>query len=223
MQYIFHEEASKESIKIRGEEYKYLFKVRRHKVDDIIEFRCKEDIENLYLYKVISVDAKAAHLELQETKKYLVQANTRLHLGWCVIDTKSIEKVLPSLNEMGVAKITFIQCDRSQKSFKIDEKRLGRIIESSSQQCGRSEMMQFDQVKDIESFLQMYPNTAVLDFCNEILSCEENIETVLIGCEGGFTENERTIFSKQRVFRLDTPMILRSESAALAIAAKVLL
>ena len=62
----------------------------------------------------------------------------------------------------------------------------------------------------------------VLDFCDSILGDTDNIQTVLIGCEGGFSEKEREILKHLESFRLDTKMILRSESAAMAIASKVL-
>ena len=52
---------------------------------------------------------------------------------------------------------------------------------------------------------------------------ENDVKTVLIGCEGGFSEDERQKLESLKRFRLDTPMILRSESAAMAIASKVLI
>jgi 16S rRNA (uracil1498-N3)-methyltransferase len=140
-----------------------------------------------------------------------------------VVDNKSVEKVLPLLNELGVSKITFIYCDRSQKNFKPDFKRYERILESSMQQCGRSEMMIFSEMKDIEAFIADNPQTVVFDFCDEVLEDGEGIDTVLIGSEGGFSESERTFLTEQKVLRLDTPMILRSETAATAIASKILL
>ena len=48
------------------------------------------------------------------------------------METKNIEKVLPTLNEMGVHEITFIYCERSQKSFKVDFKTDFPSIEKSS-------------------------------------------------------------------------------------------
>jgi 16S rRNA (uracil1498-N3)-methyltransferase len=152
-----------------------------------------------------------------------VAAPKKLHIGWCIVDSKSVEKVLPLLNELGVSKITFIYCDRSQKNFKPDFKRYERILESSMQQCGRSEMMLFDEMKNIAAFLQENPQTVVFDFCEEVLGDSSDINTVLIGSEGGLSEAERTLLKEQKVFRLDTPMILRSETAATAIASKILL
>jgi len=222
VQYLFLDSAGDSSLKLKSEEYKYLFKVRRHNVNDILYFLQRDKSEELYKYKVLFFDGRSASLELVSSEKKVIKAEKYLHIAWCVIDPKSVEKVLPSLNEIGVSKITFIFCDRSQKNYKIDLKRYERILETSSQQCGRSESIVFDTVKNISDFIKTNPETVVLDFCDEVLSCENDIQTVLIGCEGGFSDEERNQVEKLKRFRLDTGMILRSESAAMAIASKVL-
>lgn len=223
MQYLFSFNAGDSSLKLKGEDYKYLFKVRRHKVDGILYFRHKEKSEELYKYKVLSIDGRFAALELLSCETKEIMPKKDLHIAWCVIDPKSVEKVLPSLNEIGVSKITFIFCDRSQKNYKIDLKRYERILEASSQQCGRSRPIEFNIVKNISTFISEHPETVILDFCDDVLGCEDEVHTVLIGCEGGFSEDERDMLSSLKRFRFNTPMILRSESAAVAIASKVLL
>ena len=223
MQFLFSDDAGKSSLKLKGEEYKYLFKVRRHDVDDILYFRTKLKSEELHKYKVISLDGRSALLEHISSQVKETKSDKELHIAWCVIDPKSVEKVLPSLNEIGVSKISFIYCARSQKNFKTDLSRYERILETSSQQCGRSKAIVFEVFKNLDDFLSLNPDTLVLDFCDEVLGCEDEVSTVLIGCEGGFSQDERDKVQKLKRFRLDTPMILRSESAAMAIAAKVLI
>jgi len=223
VRFLFDDEAGKERLTLKGESFKYIIKVRRHQAGDELGFRNPKDSERLYRYEIMTVDGRTAVLELRSQATETVKAAKRLHIGWCVVDSKSVEKVLPLLNELGVAKITFIYCDRSQKNFKADFKRYERILESSMQQCGRSEMMVFDEKKNIEAFLAENPETVVFDFCEEVLGEGSGIETVLIGSEGGFSEAEREMLSSQRMVRLDTLMILRSETAATAIASKILL
>ena len=63
---------------------------------------------------------------------------------------------------------------------------------------------------------------SVFDFTDKTLGCENDFKTVLIGCEGGFSPREKELLKAQEVFRLDTPMILRSESAVMAVASKIL-
>ncbi len=223
MIYLFNENAGKERFSIKGEDFKYLIKVRRHGVGDTLGFRNKEDIKTLHLYKLVDIEPRSATFELLSSEILEIKAKKELHIGWCVIDSKSVEKVLASLNEVGVSKITFIYCERSQKNFKADFKRYERIIEASNQQCGRTELMEFATCKNIERFIQENPDTKVFDFTDKTLECKSDFTTVLIGCEGGFSPKEKEFLKNQEVFRLDTPMVLRSESAALAVASKILL
>ena len=51
----------------------------------------------------------------------------------------------------------------------------------------------------------------------------DKISTLVIGCEGGFTDRERSLFNQDRVVGLDTPAVLRSETAAVSAAAIILL
>ena len=223
MVYVFDERAGEKSFTIKGELHKYLVKVRRHVNGDQLSFRNKENIERLYTYKLVDVEPRSATLELIDEKLFEVKPEKELHIAWCVIDAKSVEKVLPSLCEIGVSRISFIFCERSQKNFKVDIKRYERIVEASMQQSGRSSLMAFDTYKNIESFISEFPDTKVFDFCENILTQESDFDRVLIGCEGGFSPKEKDFLQKQEVFRLQTPMVLRSESAVMAVASKILL
>jgi len=223
MIYLLHPDAGKEVLQIKGEDFKYLIKVRRHTLGDAIAFRDKENLEKLYHYKLRDIAPREAVFELISSEIVKIKAKKDLHIGWCVIDNKSIEKVLASLNEIGVQKITFIYCERSQKNFKLDVKRFERIIEASNQQCGRTELMEFMVRKNLDSFIKENPHTKVFDFTEKTLRCESDFQTVLIGCEGGFSKNEKEFLKNQEVFRLNTPMVLRSESAVMAVASKILL
>ncbi|HHH37514.1 MAG TPA: hypothetical protein ENK77_02735 [Epsilonproteobacteria bacterium] len=49
------------------------------------------------------------------------------------------------------------------------------------------------------------------------------METLLVGAEGGFSEEESAMIAPEKVVCLDTPLILKSESAACAAAGKLLL
>ena len=223
MVYFLHPDAGKARLHVKGEDFKYLIKVRRHRVGDELGFRNKEDIKTLHRYKLTAIEPRNAVFEHISSEVFEVKAKKELHVAWCVIESKSVEKVLAGLNEIGVAKISFIYCDRSQKNFKPDFKRYERILEASNQQCGRTQMMGFATCKNIESFIEEYPDTKVFDFTQKILGCENDFETVLIGCEGGFSQKEKEFLKKQERFRLDTPMVLRSESAVVAVASKILL
>ena len=222
MLYLYHKEASKPQLTLTGDEHRYIFKVRRHKVDDTLYLRNLED-GLLYRYIISTIDKRNVILELQESQELEIKAKRSLHIGWCIIDPKSIEKMITSLNEMGVDRITFIYCKRSQKSFKIDFKRLEKILLNSSQQSGRSQMMKLEMAEDLKSFLVQNPQSRMLNFSKNKPGLQSNIDTIVIGCEGGFHEDEVTQFAAENIIGLDTPLVLKSESAACAVASKLLL
>ena len=222
MVFLYNEDAGKELLKLRGEDYKYLVKVRRHKTGDLLHFRNENEPEILYTYIIGDITQRELFLHLQSKEILEVKPLRELHIGWCVVDPKTIEKALPSLNEIGVAKISFTYCKRSQKNFKPDMARLHRILRASNQQCGRSSFMEFSTYKDLPSFLNDYPDVKVFDFGGKTYH-GEFYNDVLIGCEGGFSEEERVLFNKENILSFQTPLVLKSESAALGIAAKILL
>ena len=222
MRFLFNDDAGAVRVSLKGEDFKYVVKVRRHQAGDSLALRRRDCSGTLFMYRLVSADGRQAELELISEKELPVGAAGTLHLGWCVIDPKSVEKVLPQLNELGVAKITFVACDRSQRQFRQDFARLRRILEASMQQCGRSGWMELASAS-LPEFIAANPQTVVLDFCEETLQQTEGVETVLVGCEGGFSEQERRLLAGCRTVRFDTPLILRSESAAVAAAAKILL
>jgi 16S rRNA (uracil1498-N3)-methyltransferase len=221
MQYLFEDKSGEQNIILRGDSHHYIFKVRRHRQNELIALRNLKD-NILYLYKIISIDKKEATLELMEEKSLQIIAKKELHIGWCLIDIKNIEKVLPSLNEIGVSKITFISCARSQQNNKIDIQRLQRIVLNSSQQCGRSRMMEFETVNSLKDFIALYPDSYMLNFSQNRISNNSDIETIVIGCEGGFTDKEISFFDTSKIVGFDTPLILKSESAVCAVAGKLL-
>jgi len=219
MQYLYHKGSGDLTIELKGDEHRYIFKVRRHREGEIIALRNLED-STLYYYKISSLTKKEAHLTLQKSEKLIIEAKKKLHIGWCIIDPKNIEKVLPTLNEIGVASISFIYCKRSQKSFKVDFKRLNKILLNSSQQSGRSKIMKLDIVDSLEEFKRVYPDAKMLNFSNKKIN-KSQIDTIVIGCEGGFTNDEVKLFNS--VIGFDTDLILKSESAICALASKVLI
>ena len=214
MQYIYCENSGSNPLQLSTKEYSHIFKVRRVKNTQTLFFRnLRDDI--LYSYKLVSIDKKEAVLELLESKIAKIEAKKALHVGWCVVDPKTIEKTLPFLNELGVSKISFVYCEFSQKNFKIDMQRVERILINSSQQCGRSSLMKVEILKDLREFLSLYPQSKIIDFSHNSIKKCDSFDSFLVGCEGGFSQNERELMAKENIIGLDNPMILRSETAVL--------
>ncbi len=223
MQFTYHQEASQEFLTVDNETYKYLFKARRHKIEDEIYFRNLDD-KNIYLYKVIEINRKDARLELVSFEEKIVENNKKLHLAWCVVDPKTVEKNIASLNELGLEKITFIYCEYSQKNFKLNLEKLEKILLNSSSQCGRSSIIKLEICKSLDEFLSLNKNVYLLDFSKQnIETKKDEIETLLLGCEGGFSETERETFDTDKIVGFNSNLILRSETAAISAVSKIII
>jgi len=220
MQFLYSEKAGEKTLTITGEEHKYLFKVRRFEQGKVLSFRNLKD-GNVYNYKIESIAKKQAELIMIECYHDKKSSGAFLHILWCVIDIKVIEKTLPMLNQMGLSKISFFYCDRSQKNFKPDLERMKKILINSCQQSGRSDLMELEVLGSLDEVMEQYPDFSVVDFGGD--SDVRDVHTIMIGCEGGFSDNEREKLSSMRKIGLKTDFILKSETAAVTFASKYLI
>ena len=223
MQFTYDINCGSSSLEISEDTYKYLIKARRHKIDDEIYFRNLKD-NSIYLYKLISISRRSALLSLISSEEKEVENKNDLHLGWCLVDPKTVEKYLASLNELGVRKITFILCEYSQKNFKLNIEKLEKILINSSSQCGRSSIIKLETSDSLEQFVKLNEDTYFLDFCETSIDDKKSdIKTLVIGCEGGFSSDERFTFNKDNIVGFNSSLILRSETAILSASSKILI
>lgn len=222
MQFSYHKNAANSILEIESDLYKYLIKARRHKIGDKIYFRNLVD-KKVYLYKFDSIDRRKAICSLVSSEEKIVENSKKLHIAWCLVDPKTVEKSIASLNEIGVDKITFIYCDYSQKNFKINIEKLEKILINSSCQCGRSSIIKLNICNSLQEFLSNNNEVYFLDFSTaSINSKKDDIKTLVLGCEGGFSKDEREIFKNENIVGFDSSLILRSETAIISAASKIL-
>jgi len=221
MQFVYHPRVGESLLKVDTREYEHIFKVRRISVGETLSWRNLEDAF-VYEYEIGQIGKKEAELTFIAKKELPLLPSKVLHVGWSMIDPKIIEKTVPMLNELGVTKISFMYAEFSQKSHKLDMDRIKRILINSSQQCGRSLFMQIEVLPSLQHYLEVYPQSYVLDFSEVKLSGSEAVTSILIGPEGGFSEKERMMLQNQPIVGLTCNTILRSETAVVAAASKIL-
>lgn len=212
MQFIYNIDAKNSDIEITKETFKHL-KAQRKRVGDTLHVRNLKD-KFLYMYEITNMGRNCAYLSLK-SEKIEEKLPLDFSLGWAMTQPKTIEKTLPFLNEIGVKRIDFVYSDFSQKNYKLDMQRAQRILISSCEQCGRSKLMEFGIFDSVKEYLEENPNSYILDFGGKKIQKEKNIKQVLVGCEGGFSQKERELF--ENVISFKTPLILRSETACIAI------
>jgi 16S rRNA (uracil1498-N3)-methyltransferase len=222
VQFIYDINSGKDIITISDDTFRHIFKSRREKSSENKFFRNLKD-NFLYEYENISIDKKSATFKLINKTINEEHYKKELHIGWCIIDPKSIEKTLPFLNEIGVNKISFIYCQRSQKKYKIDINRIEKILINSCCQCNRTNLMKIEIIDNLDKFIELYPDSFMLNFSKNRISQNSDIKTILIGCEGGFNLDEISKFDTKNIIGINTNNILKSETAVVSIATKILL
>jgi 16S rRNA (uracil1498-N3)-methyltransferase len=220
--------------------FDYLTKVKRHAIGEEIAVRNLEDnILYTYIFEEITKTKIILHYKKFQEDEGRQNISKNIHLFWGICDVKTLQKTLPFLNELEVARLTFVICKRSQNNFvhKLQEekmqKKLQKILENSCQQCGRNSRMEID-IKDFSSTfdnISARNNLFIFDFPSEKIFSGKNINApeseeirFYIGPEGGFAPEEKDFFQKnfpENIFQFSGNTVLRSETAAISACAKI--
>lgn len=221
MIFSYHPNAGAKTLNIDKELFNHLIKARRQRCGDKLLVSKLDNYK--HHYQIQKISARIAQLKLLKTTKITNKPLSSLHLGWCVIGSSVIKQTLPALNQLGLTKLTFIYGKRSQKSTKISLAKLHKILINSCCQCGRYDLMQLDICPTIADFLITNPKTILLNLGAKPLSQHKRkITTILVGPEGGFTNNEVKLFDKKNIVSLPVTFSLKSETAAIAITSNLL-
>ena len=209
MKFLYDKNAGNESLKIVNEAFLHL-KARRMQAGERISVRNLRDFKE-YIYEIDEIDRRSASLSLVFASLNGEQ-KFDFTIAWAIVDPKTIEKTLPFLNELGVGKIAFV--------YKIDIERLNYINALSCEQCGRTSLMEFEIYKNLDELMSIYKNVSAINFGGKGLNEKKDDELLIIGPEGGFSEDETAKFKNS--YCLNTKNILRSQTAVISVVAKFL-
>jgi 16S rRNA (uracil1498-N3)-methyltransferase len=173
----------------------------------------------------------AVLVPLEETRKQTPPSPIRY--AFAPLKAARLDYVVQKAVEMGAGRIAPVLTQRTQVSRLKEERLVANAIEAA-EQCG------ILSVPEIEPEMRLAPFLAALAPDELVVFCDEDAEiadplaalraagtagriTVLIGPEGGFTEDERTAVLKHaRLCRLSLgPRILRADTAGVAALALV--
>jgi len=247
--------AGEKTIQLENTDFHSLIRVRRKKQDDTIIFiniaknyshntQKIHNTINYYEYKIINISKKNAELHLI-SEKIEELFYGKLHLYWGICELKTITSTLPFLNQLGIEKITFVKCERTQGNIKLTEKVLEKfttILRSSCEQSGRNTLMKIDIIgfeeyidsisekKSEQNYIcdfsgEHFSNKEIINFRNSTNSenINNNLYNFLIGPEGGFSEKEKEKFNELsqkklvKIRKFNTNLVLKSENACIAV------
>lgn len=215
---------------VRGETYRHLFRARRLAAGDRV--RAVDGRGGARWGRVAGVDRAAGRLALAEPAP-ANEARLRLDLLVAVPRPQRAAWLVEKATEVGVAAVRFLAAERAARDLgRAAVERLGRVAASAVEQCHRAAVPEVSGPHPwaaLEGLLAAHPVRWVLDAAPasppDGLVPEDPLPTaVLVGPEGGWSASERDRLRGLGCRSVSLgPRTLRLETAALAVAALVLL
>lgn len=180
-----------------------------------------------YVARLDSLDKKRAVLTIEEERPALMQ-QVPLSIFSALIKKDNLEWVFQKGTEIGITRFAPILTARSEKkSFNFERGK--KIITEAAEQSGWGAVPVLDEQRTLAEVVSSTVGLVAFDASGEILT-EGVVQQIrgssgiLIGPEGGFSPEELALFNKNdiSVYSLGK-QTLRAETAAIAIAAKILL
>lgn len=202
--------------------HQWLKVLRFHAGDEVVLFNGDEE----RLYTIAQVErSDSVKLELV-TELNLTVPSRKVYLLWAVLKNDKNDWILQKATELGIHKFVPIIAERSEKTV-INIERAKKIIIEAAEQCGRSDVPDIREPIHLGEALEEYHDIP-------LYICEQHNGDVdwpivpdrlgvLIGPEGGWTENEKALFDSQhRQYITLSDFTLRAETAAIVVVGKLL-
>jgi 16S rRNA (uracil1498-N3)-methyltransferase len=152
----------------------------------------------------------------------------RIGYAFAPLKAARLDYMVQKAVEMGAARLTPVLTQRTQIT-RLKEERIGANAIEAAEQCGVLALPESRPEVKLHAFLAGLSPQTLLIFADEDAEVKNPIEAlrqakaegaieVLVGPEGGFTEDERTLILKHpNLCRLSLgPRILRADTAAVA-------
>ena len=223
---------------ITGEDVNHIKNVLRCTIGEQIEICEKSDKPNKYLVKIIDIDKDKIECEIIENIEINNEPQTKIHIFQGLPKAEKMELIIQKCTELGVCSFTPVEMHRSiVKINNNDEKkkidRWQKIAETAAKQSGREIIPKVNNLIDINEFVSIcnkydlvfvaYENENNTFLKDELKRFNGNSIAVLIGPEGGITEEEIDILKKTNAKIISLgKRILRTETAPIVISSIIL-
>ena len=207
---------------IEREESRHIVRVLRKKVGDTIYVTNGKGV--LFTTKIDVINKNNTELKIINSKK---ESKSKFHINIAVAPTKNndrIEWFIEKSTEIGINTISTVLCEKSErKKIKID--RLEKITISAMKQSLQLHKPIIQELVSFEEFIENCESeNKFIAHCKEskklfLNNCKIKAKTisVLIGPEGGFSDNEIGLAEKHGFISVSLGNNrLRTETAAIA-------
>ena len=214
-------------IYIKEKQHHFLKNVLRIKLNDVINVF--DGITGEWRSQVISVSKDKTALKI-EKKIREFETQPDIWLIFAPIKLFRLNIIIQKAVELGVSK--FVPCKTEFSNFdKLNYKNLELNAIEAAQQCERLDIPKIEKIINLDALIKELPDDRALVFCDEsdtnLPSIYDELRlnlnnysrwSVIIGPEGGFSNEERELIKKQKnVLRVTLgSRILRSDTAAIS-------
>ncbi len=212
---------------IKEKQHHFLKNVLRVKLNDVINVF--DGVTGEWRSQVISISKDRTALKI-EKKIREFETQPDIWLIFAPIKLFRLNIIIQKSVELGVSK--FIPCKTEFSNFdKLNYKNLELNAIEAAQQCERLDIPKIEKIINLDALFKELPNDRALVFCDEsdtnLPSIYDELRlnlnnyskwSVIIGPEGGFSNEERELIKKQKnVLRVTLgSRILRSDTAAIS-------
>ena len=214
-------------IYIKEKQHHFLKNVLRIKLNDVINVF--DGITGEWRSQVISISKDKTALKIEKKIREL-ETQPDILLIFAPIKLFRLNIIIQKAVELGVSK--FVPCKTEFSNFdKLNYKNLELNAIEAAQQCERLDIPKIEKIINLDALIKELPDDRALVFCDEsdtnLPSIYDELRlnlnnysrwSVIIGPEGGFSNEEREIIKKQKnVLRVTLgSRILRSDTAAIS-------
>jgi 16S rRNA (uracil1498-N3)-methyltransferase len=208
---------------LNEEESKHSIRVLRLKEGDLLQLVDGEG--SFYTARITEANPKKCHFEIID-KKEAAKKNFHLHIA--VAPTKNIDRMewfLEKSVEIGIDEISFLQCEKSERTV-VKTERLHKIAVSAMKQSVKAYLPEINEMIRFKDFMEKREaDQKFIAHCSATMNNRVGLKSalskakdvlILIGPEGDFSEKEIN-FAVQKGYQPVTlgESRLRTETAAL--------
>ncbi len=202
-----------------------------HQWTRVLRFRPDQEIalfnsvKEERLYRIDRIEPDAVHLSLiTELKAKLPEKE--LYLCFSLLKKDKNDWVLQKGTELGVRHFVPILCDRTEKTgFDVDRAR--KIVIEASEQCGRADIPKIREPINLAAAIEELKDKVELMVAEQGSPQMPDSDSqtshalgVLVGPEGGWTDEEKKLFTENNLKHLAlSEFTLRAETACVTAAA----
>ncbi len=222
------EQLQSKKVTITGEQARHLSLVLRvHSGEQVIIF---DGQGYKYNCRILRAHKKEVTAEVIDKSPYSAESPISVTLAQGLPKGEKMNLIIQKSTELGVHRIIPLVTGRSQIRHTEKIERWRKIALSASQQSARDKIPEIDRPVDFREFLSALPQAGGNEEVHGIIFAEEHKETnlkqvlgsfhtiqhltLLIGPEGGFSEEEVSAAAKKGFIEASLgPRILRTETA----------